>query len=29
MNQGILFPDLMEWQTDEQRVCFPAQQMGG
>ncbi|MFM5127708.1 DUF1488 domain-containing protein [Aeromonas veronii] len=28
MNQGILFPDLMEWQADEQRVRFPAQQMG-
>ena len=28
MNQGILFPDLMEWQAGEQRVRFPAQQMG-
>ncbi|KXU79589.1 MULTISPECIES: DUF1488 domain-containing protein [Aeromonas] len=28
MNQGILFPDLMEWQAQEQRVHFPAQQMG-
>ncbi len=28
MNQGILFSDLMEWQADEQRVRFPAQQMG-
>ena len=28
MNQGILFPDLMEWQAGEQRVRLPAQQMG-
>lgn len=28
MNQGILFPDLVEWQADEQRVRFPAQRMG-
>lgn len=28
MNQGILFPDLMEWQAHERRVRFPAQQMG-
>ncbi|PJG58713.1 DUF1488 domain-containing protein [Aeromonas cavernicola] len=28
MNQGIHFPDLVEWQADQQRVCFPAQQMG-
>lgn len=28
MNQGILFPDLMEWQAQEMRVHFPAQQMG-
>ncbi|MGL4251722.1 MAG: DUF1488 domain-containing protein [Aeromonas sp.] len=28
MNQGILFPELMEWQASEQRVHFPAQHMG-
>lgn len=28
MNQGILFPDLMEWQAHERRVHFPAQQSG-
>ena len=28
MNQGILFPELAAWQTDEQRIHFPAQQMG-
>lgn len=28
MNQGILFPELAAWQPDEQRIHFPAQQMG-
>ncbi|CAB5688929.1 DUF1488 domain-containing protein [Aeromonas dhakensis] len=28
MNQGILFPELADWQPHEQRIHFPAQQMG-
>ncbi|MEE9693011.1 DUF1488 domain-containing protein [Aeromonas hydrophila] len=28
MNQGILFPELANWQAYEQRIHFPAQQMG-
>ncbi|HIC8861471.1 TPA: DUF1488 domain-containing protein [Aeromonas hydrophila] len=28
MNQGILFPELADWQAHEQRIHFPAQQMG-
>ncbi|MBC6489094.1 DUF1488 family protein [Aeromonas hydrophila] len=28
MNQGILFPELANWQAHEQRIHFPAQQMG-
>lgn len=28
MNQDILFPDLQEWQSAQQRICFPAQMMG-
>lgn len=28
MNQGILFPELSDWQPHEQRIHFPAQQMG-
>ncbi|UXB10268.1 DUF1488 domain-containing protein [Aeromonas dhakensis] len=28
MNQGILFPELADWQQHEQRIHFPAQQMG-
>ncbi|WP_421153515.1 DUF1488 domain-containing protein [Aeromonas dhakensis] len=28
MNQGILFPELADWQPHEQRIHFSAQQMG-
>ncbi|MEN9532736.1 MAG: hypothetical protein RIQ83_1960 [Pseudomonadota bacterium] len=28
MNQGILFPELADWQPHEQRIHFPAQQRG-
>ncbi|MGL5814262.1 MAG: DUF1488 domain-containing protein [Aeromonas sp.] len=28
MNQGILFPDLMSWEEQAQRVHFPAQWQG-